>query len=77
MRKRIATSLDVSLIDYTKDTDLMQREWFYRKQRSEITKQNLFQKEKQVLFMNILEPIVDFSSYNFWCLCIQFVPQTF
>jgi len=26
MRKRIATSLDVSLIDYTKDTDLMQRE---------------------------------------------------
>jgi len=26
MRKRIATSLDVSLIDYTKDTDLMQWE---------------------------------------------------
>jgi len=26
MRKRIATSLDVSLIDYIKDTDLMQRE---------------------------------------------------
>jgi len=26
MRKRIATSLDVSLKDYTKDTDLMQWE---------------------------------------------------
>jgi len=26
MRKRIATSLDVSLIDYIKDTDLMQWE---------------------------------------------------
>ena len=65
MRKRIATSLDVSLMRLYKDTDLMQWEWY-----AEITFANTRQKpiskrETQVLFMNILEPIVHFSVTSF------------